>query len=149
MLVATIPGVGGMPPPLRVATTMLSPRRFTTPERSWEAAGHIYGGDYRPDSPVRGTALRLWNRKPPSTVGYGQQLFAIAGWTSLPWLHQLRARTLIISGSDDPLVPVLNARLLGLIRRSTLHLVPGGGHLWLLDHAAESATVIEEFLTHP
>ncbi len=150
VLVATIPGVGGLPPPLRVATTMLSPRRFTTPERSWEAAGRIYGGDYRPGSPVRGAALRLWNRQPPSAVGYGQQLFAIAGWTSLPWLYQLRARTLVISGDDDPLVPVLNARLLaGLIRRSELHLVRGGGHLWLLDHADESAATIERFLTAP
>ena len=105
VLVATVPGVGGVPPPLRVATTMLSPRRFSTPERSWEAAGRIYGGDYRPGSPVRGSALRLWNRQPPSALGYGQQLFAIAGWTSLPWLHQVRARTLIISGDDDPLVP--------------------------------------------
>lgn len=150
VLVATVPGVGGMPPPLRVTTTMLSPRRYSTPERSWEAAGRIYGGDYRPDSPVRGTALRLWNRQPPSAIGYGQQLFAIAGWTSLPWLHRLRARTLVISGDDDPLVPVLNARLLSvLIRQSTLHLVPGGGHVWLLDHPAESAALIEEFLARP
>ena len=150
VLVATVPGVGGVPPPLRVATTMLSPRRFSTPERSWEAAGRIYGGDYRPGSPVRGSALRLWNRQPPSALGYGQQLFAIAGWTSLPWLHQVRARTLIISGDDDPLVPTMNARLMAaLIRRSTLHTVRGGGHLWLLDHAAESATVIERFLTQP
>ena len=59
----------------------------------------------------------------------------------------LRQPTLVISGHDDPLVPVFNARLLaGLIRRSRLHLVPGGGHLWLLDHPAESAQVIEEFL---
>ena len=105
------------------------------------------GGDYRPDSPVRGTALRVWNDQPPTAIGYGQQLLAIAGWTSLPWLHLLRARTLIISGDDDPLVPVFNARLLAaLIRRSTLHVVRGGGHLWLLDHGAESAGVIEEFL---
>ena len=150
VLVATVPGVGGMPPPLRVATTMLSPRRYSTPERSWEAAGRIYGGDYRPDSPVRGTALRLWNRQPPSAVGYGQQLFAIAGWTSLPWLRLLRPPTLVISGDDDPLVPAFNARLLaGLIRQSRLHLVPGGGHVWLLDHPAESAKVIEEFLAQP
>jgi pimeloyl-ACP methyl ester carboxylesterase len=148
VLVATVPGVGGMPPSLRVAATILSPRRFTTPARSRAAAGLLYGGDYRPDSPVRGTALRVWNEQPPSALGYGQQLLAIAGWTSLPWLHLLRPRTLVISGDDDPLVPVLNARLLaGLIRRSRLPLVPGGGHLWLLDHAPESARVIEEFLT--
>lgn len=147
VLVATVPGVGGWPPSAHAAATMISPRRFTTPQRSRAAAGHLYGGDYRPGRPVRGTALRAWNEQPPSMLGYGQQLLAIAGWTSLPWLRRLRPRTLVISGDDDPLVPVLNARLLaGLIPQSRLHLVPGGGHLWLLDHAAESARVIEEFL---
>jgi pimeloyl-ACP methyl ester carboxylesterase len=147
VLVATVPGAGGRPPPLKVVATMLSPARFSTRERSREAAALLYGGDYRPEGGGRGAALRTWNEEPPSTPGYLQQLFAITGWSSLPWLHRLRPRTLVISGDDDPLVPVVNARLLArLVRRCDLHLVPGGGHLWLLDHATESAAVIERFL---
>jgi poly(3-hydroxyoctanoate) depolymerase len=150
ILVATVPGVGGRPPPLRVAATMLSPRRFTTSARSREAAGVLYGGDYRPASAVRGTAMRTWNQQPPTAIGYAQQLLAITGWSSLPWLQRLRARTLIITGDDDPLVPLVNGRILAaLIRSSTLHVVEGGGHLWLLDHAAESAGLIEQFLAGP
>jgi len=48
----------------------------------------------------------------PSLRGYLGQLYAIAGWTSLPWLHRLRPPTLVLAGDDDPIVPLLNARML-------------------------------------
>ena len=134
VLVATIPGLGGMPPPLRVATTMLSPRRFSTPERSWEAAGASTAATTGPTAQNAAPPCGL-ERQPPSAVGYGQQLLAIAGWTSLPWLHLLRPPTLVISGDDDPLVPAFNARLLaGLIRQSGCIWCRAAGTCWLLDH---------------
>ena len=48
----------------------------------------------------------------PSMRGYLGQLYAIAGWTSLPWLHGLRQPTLVIAGDDDPIVPSTNGRIL-------------------------------------
>ncbi|RHW26273.1 alpha/beta fold hydrolase [Nocardioides immobilis] len=147
VLASTVPGTGGRPPSLKVVLAMLSPTRFSTPEKTREAAAVIYGGDYRNGQLDGRGALRLWNDKPPTAAGYAQQLYAITGWTSLPWLGQIRARTLILSGDDDPLAPAFNARLMArLLRRAELHLVPGGGHLWLLDHAPESARVVEAFL---
>jgi pimeloyl-ACP methyl ester carboxylesterase len=151
VLVASIPGLGGRPPRPRVVAAMLSPDRYQSPERSKQLTATIYGGDYRL---VEGRTPRelagSWHAHPPSARGYSQQLFAISGWSSLPWLHRMAPRTLIISGEDDPLVPRLNARMLArLIPRSELHLVPGAGHLWALDHAAQSAALIEGFLTGP
>jgi poly(3-hydroxyoctanoate) depolymerase len=148
VLAATVPGAGGWPPSMRVVTAMLSPRRFSTPQRSREAAALLYGGDYRRGTAGPRSALRRWNEQPPSPAGYAQQLYAITGWTSLPWLHRVRASTLILTGDDDPLVPLVNARLMaGLLPRAELHVVQGAGHLWLLDHAADSAAVIEAFLS--
>jgi poly(3-hydroxyoctanoate) depolymerase len=147
VLVATVPGTGGMPPPMRVLAAMLSPRRFSTPQRSRDAAALLYGGDYRRQPPGPTSALRRWNEQPPTLAGYTQQLYAITGWTSLPWLHRVRASTLVLAGDDDPLAPLVNARLMArLLPRAELHVVAGGGHLWLLDHATESVPVIEEFL---
>jgi hypothetical protein len=48
----------------------------------------------------------------PSTWGYLGQLFAISGWTSLPWLGSLRQPTLVLAGDDDPIVPLVNGRIL-------------------------------------
>lgn len=147
VLVATTPGFCGKPPHPRVAAAMMSPRRYTSPGMARELAARIYGGDYRRRLPMSDSALRNWSGRPPSLLGYSHQLYAISGWTSAPWLHRLRQHTLIVSGDDDPLAPAFNARLMArLIRRSELHMVTGGGHLWLLDHADVSAPLIEEFL---
>ncbi len=147
-LVSTLPGVGGSPPSLRVASAMLDPTRFSTRERAREAAALLYGGEYRKNGRVAaGSALVRWSDRPPSRTGYAHQLYAIAGWSSLYKLHRVRARTLIICGDDDPLVPVKNAHLMAhQLRDATVYIAPGGGHLWLLDHAEESAGVIERFL---
>src|SRR6266498_1876311 len=69
------------------------------------------------------------------------------GWTSLPWLWAIRHPTLIVAGDDDPVTPHLNHRLMAaLIPRAQLHTVRGGGHLALIDSAAEVAPVIASFL---
>ena len=80
-------------------------------------------------------------------AGYLYQLAAGAGWTSLPFLPLIRQPTLILSGDDDPLIPLVNARLMrSLIPRSQLH-VYHGGHLGLVTEAAELAPVVDRFLT--
>ena len=82
-----------------------------------------------------------------SPRGYLYQLLAGTGWTSLPFLPLLRQRTLILSGDDDPLIPLANAKLLRrLIPNSRLH-VYHGGHLSLVTEAAELAPVVDAFLT--
>ena len=81
--------------------------------------------------------------------GYLYQLAAAAGWTSVPFLPLLRQRTLILSGDDDPIIPLANARLMHrLIPNSRLH-VFHGGHLGLVTEAAELAPVVDGFLAAP
>ena len=92
--------------------------------------------------------MKAWLAQPPSHLGYALQLYAIGGWTSLPWLHEIRQPTLIINGADDPLVPLGNAHLLAdRIPHATLNIVSGGGHLWMLEHADRSGAVVTEFLS--
>ena len=146
VLASTTPGLGGQPPGPRVMYMMLTPARYRSTEEARARAGRIYGGDHRRGT-LSSTALEHWDDFPPSLVSYLHQLFAISGWTSLPWLHRVTPPTLVLSGDDDPLVPILNARLLAcLIARSELRIVAGGGHLWLLDHPVESSKLVEGFL---
>ena len=85
--------------------------------------------------------------RPPTPWGYISQLYAVAGWSSLPWLHRIAAPTLVVTGAKDPIVPPINARLLGArIPNSTVHVVPDSGHLLLMDRAALTAQIISDFL---
>lgn len=138
-LVSTTLGWGGVPPSLLGALAMMNPSRIPALRRgSPPATGRREG---------KGSAFRRWNDAPPGFRGYAQQLYAIAGWSSAPWLCAVRSRTLVIVGDEDPLVPVANARLMrALLRDAQVYVAPGGGHFWLLDHALESAALIEDFL---
>ena len=65
----------------------------------------------------------------------------------MPWLCRLRQPTLVLAGDDDPIVPVVNGRILArLIPDATLHVVRGGGHLFVLEDPAAVASKVAEFL---
>jgi pimeloyl-ACP methyl ester carboxylesterase len=54
---------------------------------------------------------------------------------------------LILAADDDPIIPLVNARIMArLLPNATLEIVPRGGHLFLLTHAAEVAPRIGAFL---
>jgi pimeloyl-ACP methyl ester carboxylesterase len=75
-------------------------------------------------------------------------LYAISGWSSLLWLSRLSQPTLVLAGDDDPIVPLVNGRILARrIPNARLHVVPGGGHLFLLERPAELASLVVAFLS--
>jgi poly(3-hydroxyoctanoate) depolymerase len=146
-LAATGPGLGGVPGSPRVLLALATPRRYYQPDYYRRIAGRIYGGQARrdPEALLHGSPARFV--EPPSVRGYLGQLYAIAGWTSLPWLHRLRQPTLVLAGDDDPIVPLINGRILARrIPDARLHVVDGGGHLFLLERPAEMAALVTRFL---
>ena len=146
VLAATTPGLGGLPGSPTALLALATPHRYR-PHYYRATAGRVYGGLARtePDVFLRGPAARLV--EPPSLTGHLGQLYSISGWTSLPWLHTLRQPTLVLSGDDDPIVPLINGRILAWrIPNARLHVVRGGGHLFLLERPSELATVIAEFV---
>lgn len=104
----------------------------------------IYGGDFRrEDGLIERHAAGM---RGASRQGYRLQLLAMLGWTSAHWLWSLRQPTLVMAGTDDPLVPVGNARFLAaMIPGAELSLLDNG-HLFLATRPAESARMIEAFL---
>lgn len=147
ILAATSPGWISVPPsPLRLAM-LATPRRYWSPPYLERIAGTLYGGELRANPALLRENGYYRLVKPPSLPGYLSQLAALAGWTSLPWLWRLTQPTLILAGDDDPITPLLNARLMvRLIPGSQLHVIAGGGHLALLTRAREIAPVILDFL---
>ncbi|MCW2646613.1 MAG: Poly(3-hydroxyalkanoate) depolymerase, partial [Pseudonocardiales bacterium] len=148
VLAATAPGIGGVPGSPRVLWALATPRRYYQPDYYRRIAGYLYGGAARhdPDALLHGSLGRFIGR--PSLRGYAGQLYSIACWTSMPWLWRLRQPTLVLAGDDDPIVRVVNGRILArAIPGATLHVVPAGGHLFLLEQPAAIAALVAEFLT--
>ena len=145
VLVATAPGTLMVPGHPRVLLRMLSPRRHRDPGYAARVAGELYGGSARENPVVARDLLHATTRLGPAR-GYYYQLLSIAGWTSLPRLPRLRPPTLILAGDDDPIIPLVNARIMRrLIPRSQLHIYRGG-HLELAADAERLASAVEAFL---
>ena len=145
VLVATAPGALMVPGHPRVLLRMLTPRRHRDPGFAARVAGDLYGGSARDDPTLARDLLHATTRLGPAR-GYYYQLLASLGWTSLPRLPKLRPPTLILAGDDDPIIPVVNARIMHrLIPRSQLHIYHGG-HLELAADAKRLAATVEAFL---
>ena len=145
VLVATAPGALMVPGRPRVLLRMLTPRRHRDPGYAARVAGELYGGSARKDPIVARDLLHATTRLGPAR-GYYYQLISTLGWTSLPRLPKLRPPTLILAGDDDPIIPVVNARIMHrLIPRSQLHIYHGG-HLELAADAERLAAAVEAFL---
>jgi len=81
-----------------------------------------------------------------SDYGYYLQLIAGFGWSSLPWLRFLRQSTLVIMGTDDPIVPLANGRILATLIPNARLVTIDDGHLFLVTSSCESAKIVSEFL---
>jgi poly(3-hydroxyalkanoate) depolymerase len=144
ILCATATGALMVPARPSVLLKMATPKRYINRDHSREIAGDIYGGDFRRDPALAENFYRhvRWQ----SRAGYYFQLGAAWGWTSIHWLHRLRQPTLILAGDDDPLIPVVNARLMArLIPRSELQIFDCG-HLFLFTRGPQSVAAIAGFL---
>ncbi len=144
ILAATSPGQLMVPARPSVLLRMATPLRYASAGYFRRIAGSIYGGDFRDDPEVVRKHTRLM--APPHPVAYLQQLWTIGGWTSLPWLHRIQARTLVMAGTDDPVVPKANAHILArLIPDAELDLYDCG-HLFLLTRTDQVVASLERFL---
>jgi len=147
VLAATTMGAGSAPGDPEAAKELASPLRYYLPELFERTAATVYGGRVGRDAALRAEMAKSRSEHPPSPYGYALQLMAGWGWTSRSFAERINQPTLILSGDEDPLVPVQNARdLHEAIPHSELRFIVGGGHLVLLDDAAVAAGWINEFL---
>jgi poly(3-hydroxyalkanoate) depolymerase len=144
VLAATAPGAIMVPASPSVLWKMATPRRYVDKDYLSRIAPEIYGGAFRKDpSLIRMHAAAMHGAR---NLGYIYQLLAMAGWSSLPWLWTLAQPTLVLMGSDDPLVPPINGQILArLIPNAELRMIDDG-HLFMVTKPAETAALIEEFL---
>jgi poly(3-hydroxyalkanoate) depolymerase len=143
-LAATSAGFVMVPGDPRVLAKLATPRRYADPDYMLSVGPDIYGGQLRFDRKQleqHAAALRTG-----SSRGYLFQLLATVGWTSWLWLPRFRLPVLIMMGADDPIVPMVNGRILASRLPDARLEVVNCGHLFILTHPEATAQTIERFL---
>lgn len=144
VLGATTPGLGGQPPAPWVLALMSTPARYYSRTYLRLITPLVFGT--APGAAADSSHGRARLRKPPTLLGYSQQVYAITGWSSRWWLRSLCAPVLVMAGARDPLIPARNGRILAReIPDARLHMVDGG-HLFLLEQSDQACDVIRGFL---
>ena len=110
VLVSTATGALMVPARPAVLAKMVTPRRYLDPDYLASIAAELYGGSMRSHPEQARELARAMHAVSPR--GYLYQLLASIGWTSLPWLPLIRQPTLILAGDDDPIVPLVNAKIM-------------------------------------
>jgi long-chain fatty acid transport protein len=147
LLAATSPGAVMVPGRLGAIVKLATPRRYLDRHYMAKIGGEIYGGRFRTDHDL--LAKYGKHLESPSGVGYLFQLLAGAGWTSIHWLHRLRQPTLVMMGTDDPIVPVVNGQILARLIPNARLVTIDDGHLFLISSIDEVVPIIREFLMAP
>ncbi len=146
VLVAAVYGAGGIPSDPYSSLTVLA---HQTPAQQFcrDEARRAYGGVVARDDEALTAYERAIDAAPPDPLSILGQAIAASTWTGLPWLWAIRQPTLVLSGDEDRVVPIYNARLIAsMLPKARLDIVPRAGHLLLMDQAADVAERIEGFL---
>jgi poly(3-hydroxyalkanoate) depolymerase len=147
ILAATSAGAIMVPGKPSVLMKLSNPKRYFDKGYLKDIAHHIYGGQLRND-PELMSQFTDKVRAPKSSQGYWWQLYAASAWTSMHWLHKLDQETLIMAGNDDPLVPVINARVLHNRIPNSVLVELDCGHLFLMTLMDEVVPLILDFLNN-
>jgi poly(3-hydroxyalkanoate) depolymerase len=145
VLVSTGTGMLMVPARPAVLGKMLTPRRYRDAAYARTIAAELYGGRMRRRPDEVKHVIYDQERLGPRT-GYYLQLLAGVGWSSLPVLPLIRQPALVLAGNDDPIIPLVNARIITtLLPHASLH-VFDDGHLGLVTSAEELGPVVSRFL---
>lgn len=144
VLCATSMGFLMVPGKMEALSKMATPARYTDPNYLMDNYEKLYGDEidfaHKAHFPI----------KAPTARGYAYQLLAMLGWTSAPFLPFIKAPTLIMTGDKDKIVPMVNSKMIKrLIPGAKLHVVPGGGHLFIVSRIREIVPVMQAFLDEP
>jgi pimeloyl-ACP methyl ester carboxylesterase len=147
VLAATNCGLGSFWGAPNAVAAMATPLRFYSALYFEHVAANVYGGVTGRDAAKRQNAAGARRRLPPTSYGYAMQLLGGCCWSSWSLLPNIPHETLVVCGDDDPLVPVVNARMLAeRIPRATLEVVERAGHLLLWDEPERIAPQIGHFV---
>ncbi|MEL7012203.1 MAG: poly(3-hydroxyalkanoate) depolymerase [Pseudomonadota bacterium] len=143
-LCATSAGMVMIPGNIQVLRKMATPKRYMDPDHMMNIGPDIYGGQLRYNREM--LDMHAASLKAGDARGYLYQLLCGMGWTSWLWLPQIEVPTLLLMGGDDPLIPVVNGKILMKRLPDAQMVVMDCGHLFILSKPGETAARIEAFI---
>jgi pimeloyl-ACP methyl ester carboxylesterase len=147
VLAATTCGIGGMPGHFPAMIALSTTLRYRAPSYFDRTAAITYGGRTGRNTTIRRKMMLERHRHPPTEFGYAMQIVGCFGWSSVPYLDQIPHKTLVTSGDDDPLIPVVNSQYLASrIPNARLEIIERAGHLFLWDDAEHMGYRIKRFV---
>lgn len=144
ILAATSAGFPMVPGSIKVLSKMATPKRYSDPEFMTKIGPEIYGGLLRENQELMQEHLGAISHS--STRGYLYQLMAVSGWSSWHYLPKMNIPALILMGSDDPIVPIVNGKMIASRLPNAEFVVMECGHLFVVTMPDETAQTIEDFL---
>ena len=143
-LCATSAGMVMIPGNVQVLRKKATPKRYMDPDHMMNIGPDIYGGQLRYNREM--LDMHASSLKAGDARGYFYQLLCGIGWTSWLWLPQIEVPTLLLMGGDDPLIPVVNGKILMKRLPDAQMVVMDCGHLFILSKPGETAQRIEAFI---
>ena len=98
VLASTMCGLGGIPGTPLALAVLATPLRYYSPRFLRATARWVYEPVHDTDGTLMRHQIVARRSRPPTLWGYLSQLYAVTGWTSLPWLHRITAPTLVLGG---------------------------------------------------
>ena len=146
VLVATSTGVGGaFGRPLAMAA-LSTPLRYYSKSYLW-ATNHFTSGPTEREPEFLRHSAQLRQAYRPDAWAYYGQLKAASTSSSLRLLPAITQPTLVVHGSDDPIIPAANGYLLASrIPEARLLITEREGHLLLHHEAGRAVVAINDFL---
>lgn len=148
VLVSTSCGLGAIPGALRALLAVTTPARHYSKAGYRAAMSMIDLAPAEKESSAVEEQTAVWHREAaPSPVGYALQMSAFSAFHSLPWLHRVQHPTLVLSGTDDRLVPMANSAVLAAyLPNARLRVFDRWGHYVLSDPASGAGALVADFL---
>lgn len=148
VLVGTAPGVGMAPGYPSAMLALSTPLRYYSKRFYKWTNRFLAGGEIERDPAWMEYTSQVRKLYRPHPVTYYSQLIAAQLWTSLPWLHTVSAPTLVVHGTDDPIIPLFNGELMAAhLPHGRLFVAGTEGHLLMQDSGSSSFPAIETFLS--
>lgn len=148
VLVSTSCGAGAVPGSLRALMAVMTPARHYAKSGYDVTRKLVNLAPAEQESDLLRSQMANWHHDAaPSLVGYTLQMSAMARFNSLPWLHRVEQPTLVLSGTDDRLVPMANgAMLAAYLPNARLRTFDRWGHYLLHDPASGAGDTVADFL---
>lgn len=113
-----------------------------------QPARRAYGGGVGRDDAALEAYEHAIASAAPDPLSFVGQAIAVSMWSALPWLWAIRCPTLVLTGSEDHVVMGANSRIIAaLVPKARLEILPGAGHLLVMDQAGEVVPLVEAFLS--